>query len=73
MSEVIDDKVDKFHEALMKRYSKKTLVAIAIGIILFVSWYVHATYGRGPRRTSRANITGIPRPPGCLRGRAEGR
>jgi len=44
MSEVIDDKVDKFHEALMKRYSKKTLVAIAIVIILFVSWYVHTTY-----------------------------
>jgi hypothetical protein len=44
MSEVIDDRVDKFHEALMKRYSKKTLVAITIGIVLFASLYVRATY-----------------------------
>ena len=44
MSEVIDDKVDKFHESLMKRYSRKTLVAVIILVVFFCSWYVHATY-----------------------------
>jgi hypothetical protein len=44
MSEVIDDKVDNFHESLMKRYSRKTLVAAIIFVVLFCSWYVHATY-----------------------------
>jgi len=44
MNEVIDDKVDKFHEALMKRYSRKALVATIIFVILFISWFVYATY-----------------------------
>jgi len=44
MSEVIDDKVDKFHEALLKRYSKKTLAAAIIFVALFCSWFVYATY-----------------------------
>jgi len=44
MSEIIDDRVDKFHEALMKRYSKKTLGAAIISVALFISWYVYATY-----------------------------
>jgi len=45
MSELIDDKVDKFHEDLIRRlYTKKELVAVVIGIMLFAFWYVAATY-----------------------------
>lgn len=45
MSEIINDKVDKFHEALISRlYTKKALVVIAMGIVLFAYWYVSATY-----------------------------
>jgi len=44
MNEEIDDKVDRFHEALMSRFTKKALAAVAIGIVLFASWYVYATY-----------------------------
>ncbi len=43
MNEVIDNKVDKFHEALINRFTKKALVVVAIVIILFASWYVAAT------------------------------
>jgi len=37
MNEEIDDTVDRFHEALMSRFTKKALAAVAIGIVLFAS------------------------------------
>jgi len=44
MNGEIDDKIDRFHKDLISRFTKKALIAVAIFIILFASWYVSATY-----------------------------
>jgi len=56
MSEIIDDKVDKFHESLLKRYSRKTLMAVIIFVALFSSWYVYTTYKEYDLWTGVGNI-----------------
>jgi hypothetical protein len=43
MSEVIDDKVDKFREALTKRTGRKA-AAIAMFLVLLAALYIRATY-----------------------------
>jgi len=56
MSEIIDDKVDKFHESLLKRYSRKTLIVVIIFVALFSSWYDYTTYKEYDFWTGVGNI-----------------
>jgi hypothetical protein len=44
MSQIIDDKVDKLHEALTKMTGRKAAAAIAMVIVLLASLYIRATY-----------------------------
>jgi len=44
VNEERDDKVDKFHKAVVSRFTKKALALVVIVIVLFAFWYVYATY-----------------------------